>query len=130
MKKEGRSIWKKLIKGFWITAGVLVVIFIIFISTVTPPDADKSDLYDNQRYEVSVSHAGTTYIYYCTEYSRNFINGSFILIDYKGEPSHELFIGKDAYFRISKNANYKEIYFEEYFKELEKKKAKEKISLN
>jgi len=125
-EKEERSPWKKFVRVFWITVSVIVAIIIFgFITMFSSVPIDAEDLTDNQQYVATVSHDGTVYTYYCTGYIRNIINGSFVLIDYKGEATNELFITEGTYFQVKKNPNYKEEYFQEL--EKEKVKVKEKI---
>ena len=112
-EKKERTPWQKVVRGFWITLaciGALVVFFVI--SMIPTEDDDRSDILDNQLYVVTVSHEVTNYTYFCSGYKKNMINGSFILIDYEGVATHELFITSSTYFRIEKNLNYKEEYFE------------------
>lgn len=112
-EKKERTPWQKVVRGFWITLaciGALVVFFVI--SMIPTEDDDRSDITDNQEYVATVSHNGTVYTYYCTGYTRHLINGSFILINYKGEPTHELFITAGTYFQVKKNPDYKKEYFE------------------
>ena len=123
--KEESSPWKKAARLFWIIIGSLIALFVFTVFLSVPSEDDKNDIIDNQQYVATVSHDGTVYTYYCTGYIRNLINGSFVLIDYKGEATNELFITEGIYFQVKKNPNYKEEYFQK--PEKEKVKGKEKI---
>ena len=105
--------WQKLVRGFWITLAILVTIFVIgIVSLSNAGPSDEEDLTDNQEYVFQVTHGTSTYTYYCSGYTRNIINGSFILIDYEGKPTAEVVITDGAYYRITKNSKYKPEYFE------------------
>jgi len=123
-EKKERTMWQKLVRGFWITLGSIVAIFVIGVITLsnTGP-GDEEDITDNQEYVFQVTHGTTTYTYYCSGYKRNLVNGSYILIDYNGKPTAEVVITNGAYFRIIKNENYNPEYFK---KEVEKEKVAEK----
>lgn len=112
-EKKERSIWQKFVRGFWIVVGSIVTVIILgfFIMFSSSPTDDK-DLTDNQQYVVYVSHGTNNYIYYCSGYTRNLVNRSFILIDYEGKPSAEIVITSTTGFRVQLNPDYKKEYFE------------------
>ena len=92
-EKKERTMWQKLVRGFWITLAILVTIFVIgIVSLSNAGPSDEEDLTDNQEYVFQVTHGTSTYTYYCSGYTRNIINGSFILIDYEGKPTAEVVI--------------------------------------
>ena len=112
-EKKERTPWQKVVRGFWITlAAIGCLITFFFVSMIPTEDDDRKDITDNQEYVVRVTHEANTYTYYCTGYKRNIINSSFILIDYKGNSTDELVVLPGTYFRISKNPEYKEDYFQ------------------
>lgn len=112
-EKKERTGWQKLVRGFWITIGVILAVIIFgFIALFNSGPSDIDDLTDNQEYVITVTHEATTYTYYCTGYTKNMINGSYILVDYEGKPTAEIFLTNSMYLRVQKNPNYKKEYFE------------------
>ena len=124
--KKERTSWQKFTRGFWIIVGGFAGVVVLgLITMLASSPSEDMDLTDNQQYVATVSHDKTVYTYYCTGYIRNLSNGSFVLIDYKGEATNELFITSTTYFQVKKNPKYKEEYFQKL--EKEKIKGKEKI---
>ena len=118
-EKEERSPWKKFVRGFWITLGCIVALFVFFIISMIPTeDDDRSDITDNQEYVITVSNGTINLTYYCSGYARNLVNSSFILIDYNGEATNEIVITSSTFFVIGKNPDFKKEYFEKKKDEL------------
>jgi len=113
-EKKERTGWQKFVRGFWITVGVICALVVFaFISLFgSAQEPDVKDLKDNQIYVATVTHGANSYTYYCTGYTKNIINNSYILLNYEGEPTAEIFMSSSIYFRVTKNPNYKKEYFE------------------
>lgn len=112
-EKKGIFRWQKFVRGFWITIGSIFFFFLFGLFTlISSGPSDEEDLTDNQQYVITVSHGANTYTYYCSGYSRNPENHSYILIDYKGKPFYEIFNTPEIYMRASLNPKYKKEYFQ------------------
>ena len=123
-EKKERTGWQKFVRGFWITVSVICAVIVFgFIALVgSTNEPDHVDLSDNQKYVITVTYEATTYNYYCTSYTRNIINNSYVLLDHKGKPFAEIMMSQNLFMRVTENPNYKPEYFE-------KKKEEEKEEL-
>jgi hypothetical protein len=103
------------LKGFFRKIGIgLVILFIlgiVFLIAVASETKD-TDFSDNQKYIITVNHEVNVYNYFCSGYIKNPVNESFILYDWKKNPTNEIIVTNSVYFQVKLNPAFKPEYFE------------------
>ena len=104
---------------------LITLIIIQAILLFAPESID--DVVEHQRFKVEIFHNGKKNVFYCQDYVRDRITGSntLLLIDYTGEPSHEVVVSESMFIVLKKNPGYMPQLFEkEEKKEIKNKETK------